>query len=473
MTRIATTISGIEQYLLNHLASLDAAAAASALRMATGNQVNKPSDDPSAFLQISQMENRLGVVATTLEQVTAAANIGAQTQLAIDQIRTHMNTIRSALVEDEDQSLTSEERAANQVEIDAAIEQINSLASSEIEGKRLLDGSSDFTVTGLDRSQIRSLHLLSIRETEILGDVTTAAAQATLTYTGVDGKITDDATFTLSGARGGSSITVSTDDPLTDVADAINLVSHKTGVTASVNANDLTFTTVDYGANATISIDVNPGDVFTVTGGNGDGTAEGVDAVAVINGVAISSGNVDGNRVTFNQTGLHVIMEFEPGFTGRFSKLTLSDDNTPKFVLSEDVGDLASLSLPSLFAASFRGVSGSLDQLASGGSLAGLADNTSQAIRVIDEALGRLTIVEGQVDSFADVTVAASSAFLTDTQTSLTDSLEEINGVNDEEEALLLAEYETLSSNTLAYLALLRRQQSLVLEVLNDMAGFS
>ena len=48
----------------------------------------------------------------------------------------------------------------------------------------------------------------------------------------------------------------------------------------------------------------------------------------------------------------------------------------------------------------------------SGGSLSGLGGNTSQALRVVDEALGQLTLIEGSVDAFADVTVASAASLL-------------------------------------------------------------
>jgi flagellin-like hook-associated protein FlgL len=49
--RIGASLNGVEQKLLN--AANEAAASINALRLATGAKVNAPSDDPSAFVQIS------------------------------------------------------------------------------------------------------------------------------------------------------------------------------------------------------------------------------------------------------------------------------------------------------------------------------------------------------------------------------------------------------------------------------------
>jgi flagellin-like hook-associated protein FlgL len=470
MTRIGITITAAERYLLNHLASVNAAAAAAAVRLATDKKINQPSDDPAAFLQISRMEHRLGIVNTTLEQITAASNTAAQAQLAADQIRSQLESIRNSLLADENQSLTAEERAAKQAEIDEAIEQINQLASTEIEGKRLFDNSTNFTISGLNRSQISSLHVLSIRDTAFSGNVFTAAAKGELTHSGAAGMVTDDATFTLTGNRGAATLEVETGDLLDDVAAEINNLSHQTGVVASAAGDELTFTTVDYGDSAIIRVDVAAG-VFETVGNGGNGAAYGVDAFAAINGVAIDGDHVDGNRVTINQNGLHVIVELAPGFTGHFGPVSLSDENVPKFVLSEDLGDVASLGLPSLHAAWLGGPSGSLDQLQSGGEYAGLGPNTSQAIRVVDEALAQLTFVEARLDSFADITVASSSALMAGFQTTLTDSLAEINGVDEEEENLFLSKNQDLAASTLASLSILQQQHSQLLAILNNIAG--
>ena len=60
MSRIGATISGIERFLLNHLANVDEAAIQNSVRLATGEKVNKPSDNPAAFFLISNFGVWLG-----------------------------------------------------------------------------------------------------------------------------------------------------------------------------------------------------------------------------------------------------------------------------------------------------------------------------------------------------------------------------------------------------------------------------
>ena len=313
MIRIGAHLSGLEAKLLNQLAAANAAASENALRLSTGKQVNAPKDDPAAFLQVSSLESQLSAVNDAVSRVDTAAGIAAQLQLTLDQVRTQLDTVRTALLEDEDGELTSEERAVNQATIDAAIEQIATLAGTQIDGRRMLDGSADFSVSGVNSSQVEDVTVYSVRggSATISGTVVSAAEQATLTYTGSGGVTTDDAVFTLSGRRGDIDITVAAGASLTDLRDTINQNSHNTGITAEVSGDDLILTSVDYGAEAEVSIDVSSG-TFTVTGGDGSGTDFGADATVEINGETMT-----GTRFTVARNGVHATIEFAAGFYGR------------------------------------------------------------------------------------------------------------------------------------------------------------
>ena len=466
MSRIGATLSGLEQLFLNQLDSVDAAALDSAIKLATGKQVPRPSFDPSAFVLISSFESRLNIVESTQRQVDLAANVGAESQLALDELRTQLTTIRSSLLLDEEQALTGEERAVQQALIDASIEQIQDISGREIGGRRYLDGSSNYSFAGKDSSQISEIQVYSLRETTFAGSVTSAATQSAASYTGAGGNINSgDATFTLTGEQGAATITVTDGESLADVASRVNQDSHNTGITAQAAGDTLTFTTVNYGDDATIRFDVSSGTFTTIV------DATGADAVATINGKSVSSSQVDGNRVAYTNNGTHVSFEFQAGFTGTFATVTVSDANVTKFSLTPDIDKVSAFSLPGVQAERLGGDSGKLTDLLSGGSLSGLGANTSGAIRVIDEALADLTLIEGRVDAFADITVASSASLLDDFKGELTDTLQTLNTVNEDRETLLLAKNQTLASTTISALSILQRQQFNTLGLVQLLAG--
>ncbi|NQU25843.1 MAG: hypothetical protein HQ567_31530 [Candidatus Nealsonbacteria bacterium] len=469
MSRIGTTLSGIERTLLNRLADANAAATLSSLRIASGRKINSPSDDPTAFVRLSGLQSRLSEVTAATSNVSAAGSIVSQSQTTLDEVRTQLDLIRTELVKDEGRTLSQADRDAGQVKIDAALAQINLLASTQIDGRRRLDGSGDFAVSGRDSAQVADLrvHTTGGAALPISAQVTATATQAQLTYTGKAGLATvvTDATFTITGDLGSAEYTVSEDDLLSGLVTLINNDSHKTGVTASLTDDDLTLTSVKYGTNADIAVTA----TFAVTGGNGDGTANGTDATAYVNGLYYTG---DGNRFTVTQNQTRFEIEFAAGHTGNIDQITVTGD-AMTFATTTDLDRRATLSIPGLQTARLGGLSGSLDQLLSGGLLSGLDDKTSQAIRVVDEALGDLTRIEGAVDGFYNASITSAANLLSDMQTDLESAIDDVDLVDTSEEAAKLALYTDLASNALSGLSIIQSQRSSIVVVLRKIAGLT
>ena len=142
----------------------------------------------------------------------------------------------------------------------------------------------------------------------------------------------------------------------------------------------LTFSSQTTGDSAYAAVDVLTG-TFAVDGGNGDATANGSDAT--------SGNNVNGNRFVFADNELQFTIEFAAGFTGSFDPITLGSGGALAFALSPEIGHSSTLGIGSVLAENLGGISGSLDQLLTGGLAAGLDANAQQAIRIVDEAIGR------------------------------------------------------------------------------------
>lgn len=483
MGRIGSILSGAERRILNQLREVNAATAVATFRLAKEQKVNSPSDNPSAFLALSLFQSRLNTMSATMANVTAASSRVTQAQTILGQIRTQLNTIRTELVKDEAHTLTPDQRAASQATIDTAIKQIDTLAGTKIDGQKMLDGSGDFQVSGRNAAQVRELRVYTTPGTvasrgpqTISGRVTQGATQASLTYTGAAGKTTDAATFTLSGDLGSEDFSVADHEALTAVAQKINDASHKTGVTASVNGNDLTIQSVDYGSDVKIGVAVSSG-TFAVTGGHGDGTANGANALAEINGRWYGSEDAAtvtarGNTFTVNDNGFRFTLDVAPGFTGTFSTMSVVRDPMV-FELSTDVGHQAQLAIPSLLSTQLGSTSGTLDQLATGGTVSGLNQNTSRAIRIVDEALGKLDLVDGTVNGFYTSTIATSSSLLSDLQTDLQNSIKKTDGFNKDEENGLLSHYQELSSNAVASLSILNQQRTAMVDLIKQIAGLT
>lgn len=468
MGRIGASLNGIERLLLNRLNEANTAIERSAIRQASGQRITRAVDDPSGFFSLSRHQSELTKLNASLTNVTAASELVSGAQLALDQIRTQLNTIRTKALEDEDQTLTDSGRAANQAEIDNAIAAISELVNTDFSGQRLLDGSANFNFSGIDSAQISALDVFALgpnATATISGQVDSAATQASITITGSSGQTTGDATFTLAGDRGEASISITNGEDLADVATRINLESHLTGVTAEASGDTLTLTSIDFGTDAAIAI--NDQDVTSGTLVLSASSATGTDATAEINGQSLTG---DGNRFTVYDNGLRFQVEFDSSFTGTFDDVTVSGDAL-SFALSSNPAEQSTVAIRGLQPARLGGLSGTLDSLLTGGDNAGLDTNAPTAVRIVDEALAILDLVEGNVDGFANAVISSASSLTSGLKSELEDTIEAINGVDDNEESLLQAKNQQLAANALAGLSILDEQRQGVLAILNNIAG--
>jgi len=271
----------------------------------------------------------------------------------------------------------------------------------------------------------------------------------------------------VTGNTGSATISVANAENLTDVRDRINLESYQTGVTASVSGDTLTLNSVEFGTEANASVQVTSG-TFAVTGADADGIARGTDAVATINGQSVTGA---GNTFTVSDNSLVFKIETVGGFTGTVDTITVSGGGSLSFALGEDSSIRSTLAIQGVQAYQLGGLSGSLDQLATGGSIAGLNTNTSQAIRVVDEALADLTRVEGRIDGFANAAIASSSALLTGLQDSIQNTIDGLDKVDDQEEILLRDKNQALATNAIAALSVLDTQRQSILALIKQIAG--
>jgi hypothetical protein len=141
------------------------------------------------------------------------------------------------------------------------------------------------------------------------------------------------------------------------------------------------------------------------------------------------------------------------------------------FALSSDLDELSELSIPGLQPLFLGGLSGTLNQLETGGSLSGLNTNAPQAIRVVDEALAQLTRVEGLVEGFADAAITASSNLLTGLGNDIDDAIDDVNMIDEDEEILLQSKNEALAANAIAGLSVFESQRNSILALIQQIAG--
>lgn len=207
---------------------------------------------------------------------------------------------------------------------------------------QLTDITHKTVVSDVDSQQLASFQADSFTSgasDRIGGEVTQAATQAQVTLQGTDSDtVVDTATFTLTGALGSADISIEQGQALSDVASQINTQSASTGVVASVDSHKLVFQSTEVGSAASVNVqlaDISQAGQFILAGGNGDGSGNGTDAIATINGQTLTG---TGNAFQYSDALGTYSFSVASGYTGTIDPVSV-DSQAGQFSLAGGNGD--------------------------------------------------------------------------------------------------------------------------------------
>lgn len=189
MTRINTNISSLTAQ--NTLAKTNADLQTSLTRLSTGLRINSGKDDPAGLIASESLGSEIVRTDAAIANSEAANKMIATADSALAQISALLEDIQG-LISDAANSgtLSADQIAANQIQIDSSLEAINRIAqTTSYQGKNLLDGSLGFVVSSSDAdySVVESLDITQANlgstgaMSDVTVDITTAASKAQLT----------------------------------------------------------------------------------------------------------------------------------------------------------------------------------------------------------------------------------------------------------------------------------------------------
>ncbi|MCH8921720.1 MAG: flagellin [Planctomycetes bacterium] len=128
MSRIGSTTAGVDRAIQNNLLRAFNKLNESNLRLATLRRTNRGSDDPAGLIAYEQLVSELTAVNRAQTNAARAASVVRTAESGLSQVSGLLNTIRDRVLASA--GTTSEaEQAANQIEINAALEAINRFSS--------------------------------------------------------------------------------------------------------------------------------------------------------------------------------------------------------------------------------------------------------------------------------------------------------------------------------------------------------
>ncbi len=183
MTRINTNVSSLtaQKTLLRSNIALQQALT----RLSTGLRINSGKDDPAGLIASEMLKANIVSIDRAIRNSERAEQMIATADSALNQISLLLNDIRALVTEAANQgAMSSDQIAANQLQIDASLEAINRIAqTTAFQGRRLLDGSLDFihtagSVSTIEDIEIAQANLGSTGQMTVEVDIKQAASQA-------------------------------------------------------------------------------------------------------------------------------------------------------------------------------------------------------------------------------------------------------------------------------------------------------
>lgn len=458
--------------VVNNLVSLGVQLSLSNQRLATGRRINTASDDPAGIIALTNLESQS-------RQIDAAIKNGQRINSVIDvadgamaEMSSLIGTIQTATLAAAGSSVTAEERAAYQAEIDSAVNAIDSLVNTtSFNGSRILDGAIAYNTSGIDNTKLADVRVnysnAGSSSATIDVVVVAGAEKASMTY--ADGALVDEVTMTITGENGSEEFTFASGTTMPTIAAAVNAVTDSTGVVIEsvVDGGSTTwyFRSESYGSSQSISVNVTAG-TYAFAGAVTSDT--GVDATVTVGG---QSAVVDGLKIVNSGgagTSVRFTMEETFGTTAAGSTSFSVTGSGAGFSLGARSTDNIYFGLSSLSSANLGNSEiGYLNSLKSGGTNSLATGNYSAAATIASSASSMLATERARMGAVQTYTVNSTLNSLADTQSELAGSISRIQDLDYAEETANNNRLQILMQANIAIISAMQENTASILLLLS------
>ncbi len=223
-------------------------------RLSTGLRINRGADDPAGLIISQRLGSEISGLNQAIKNTERASSVISTAEGGLNEVSELLNSIKGLVVEAANTgAISAEERRANQLQIDSAIDSITRISeSASFGGLKLLNGSLDYVLSGLktsaiSRARIFNGSLVGRSAIQVNVDVLQSAQTGRLFLrgdfagfsAGQQGRLTSAVRLEVAGPRGVRVLEFLANTPLSSVRNGINALSPATGVSASLaGAND-------------------------------------------------------------------------------------------------------------------------------------------------------------------------------------------------------------------------------------------
>ncbi|MGE5610932.1 MAG: flagellin [Bacillota bacterium] len=402
MSRINTNISSLQA--IHTLTKNNTDLSTRLQRLSTGLKINSGKDAPAALIASETLRSEMSGINQAIENSERAGNVINTAEGALSEVSSLLLEVQSLTSQAANNgALSSEEIAANQLQVDSILSSINRIANTtQFNGVKLLNGSLDYTTSSVDTTKFSNIRVNSVRLPDnqpmnVVVAVTQSAKTASLGYTGGALVAGNAVTVEIAGNKGTEQLSFAGGTTVAEMVTAVNAIKEATGVSATNSAGALALHSSAYGAKQYVSLTTVKGTFATV---GGITVAKGQDAKVTVNG---ADAQADGLSLTYRTNNLDLEMQLSAAFN------TIGNDDFyitgggANFALGSKVTEpnKASLGLASVSTGRLGdSIDGYLSTLGSGEPNAFSKGNLVRAQRIIDKAVKQVANLRGRLGAF-------------------------------------------------------------------------
>jgi len=352
-----------------------------------------------------------------IENSTRANNVISTAEGALNEVSSLLLEIRGLVNASANEGgLADEERQANQLQVDSILGTIDRIANTtQFNGKKLLDGSQQYTLSGVNTNHLDEVRVYSARPSEtgkmpVVVEVKSSAQFAQVKFTGA-GLSNQAASIRVTGTRGSEVLSFAASTHTSAIAATINSYKDVLGVSATLSGTGaLYFNSIDYGSNAFVTVESIGTYQFQTTANGSTSTSTtdtGANATVLING---QTANVDGLHATVKNNSLDAeIFLNKTQFGGKTGTTTFGiTGGGAVFQLSPTVSRQGQVSL-AIFSVSTGTLgnhdTGYLSSLGTGQTNSLVTSDGVQAQRIVDRAVTQVIVMRGRLGAFQKNTI--------------------------------------------------------------------
>ncbi len=386
-------------------------------RLSSGLKINRGADNPAGLIVSERLRSEISVVKQAIDNSARAINVIATTEGALDEVQALLTDIQSLVVEAANSgAFSDDEIAANQLQIDAAIDSITRIANTTtFAGRKLINGELDYVTSGVVATQLADVSVNAAKfgtrsHVSVAVDVSQSAQQAQLAF-GSARLTASGATLDIRGPEGIITLSFPASATTVSMASSINAQVDSTGVTAVASGTGgsagLRFVSQEYGTDAFVSVhQVETSGTFLVADRDGN-TVErttGRDAQATVNGIASTA---DGLKLSFSSSLLKIDLILSEAYGGGSTGLGTSSfaitDGGALFQLGPQVSTnlQENIGVKSMQAGKLgNSVVGYLSELKSGQAHALRTKTFQEASKIVEEVITQVAVLRGRLGAF-------------------------------------------------------------------------